>query len=424
MIAKRIARETSGSYRRLAEYIAAAKDPGEKLDQIWVVNTTAGDTPDNLDLSIHEIEATQALNTRVKGDKSYHLVVSFRDEQPAPEALRDIERAYAKALGFEAHQRVAATHQNTDNYHLHIAFNKIHPETARVHTPHRDFRTLEKVSRAMEQKHGLKVDLGREDKIEADQKPQAARDMEAHSWEQSFFSYVQENKKPLLKVVDEAQGWQDLHEAFHDYDLYLKKHGNGLIISNGNRSQHIKASALDRSCSKAALEKRLGPFQPRKRVRQRTPPVKHYKRRPTTKARGQGRLWRRYLSARKGRDSLTATAIRTWRDFLLYSAIEDPLAMAIIYAQKKMIESLSFNHKGKARSPLPAHGSGALPTAEPASHVERDGKAPDPVTGFSEQISRRPKQQRSTDKPGAGDQKKKARSIDHRSNKKDRGPSL
>ena len=43
--------------------------------------------------------------------------------------------------------------------------------------------------------NGLKVDLGREDKQEPDRKPEAVRDMEANSWEQSFHSYVEEQKE-------------------------------------------------------------------------------------------------------------------------------------------------------------------------------------------------------------------------------------
>src|SRR3546814_6539433 len=44
-------------------------------------------------------------------------MVSFRDERPSPEALRDIEREFAQALGFGDHQRIAGTHINTENFH-------------------------------------------------------------------------------------------------------------------------------------------------------------------------------------------------------------------------------------------------------------------------------------------------------------------
>lgn len=347
MIAKRVDREGNDSFRRLAEYIAGAKDPGEKLDQLWIVNAAAGKEPEFLDMAIHEIVATQGFNTRTKSDKSYHLVVSFRDEKPSPEALRDIEIELAEALGFGEHQRVAATHQNTDNFHLHVAYSKIHPTTERSHTPHRDFKTLERVCRSMEKKHGLKVDLGREDKQEPDRKPEAARDMEAHSWEQSFFSYVQEHKKPLLKAVDNAKSWQDLHDSFSKYDLVLKKRGNGLVIgcrptNQHTKAQHIKASALDRTLSKAALEKRFGKFQAPKRAVERTVPARRYKRRPLTRYPGQARLWKRYLGIRRKQESLAGKAFKTWREFLMLGAVNDPLAMAIIHAQKQLIETLTL----------------------------------------------------------------------------------
>jgi len=346
LIAKRVDRTSNDSYRRLAEYLAGAKDSGEKLDQLWIVNSAAGETIEELDMAIHGIEANQAINTRVKGDKSYHLVVSFRDEQPSPEALRDIEREFAEALGFGGHQRVAATHQNTDNFHLHVAYSKIHPTTQKAHTPHRDFRTLEKVCRSMEKKHDLQIDLGRDDKQEVDRKPQAARNMEAHTWEQSFFSYVHEHKEPLLKAKDKAKGWQDLHKAFGEYDLVLRKRGNGLVIGSAAGTQHMKASDLDRSFSKAALEKEFGAYKRPQKAQERAKPSKRYKRRPITRHKGQERLWRRYLGIRRNKETLTGKALKTWRDFLMLGVMDDPLAMAIIHAHKKMIETISLQKKG------------------------------------------------------------------------------
>jgi len=353
MIAKRVDRTTNDSFRRLAEYIAGAKDPGEKLDELWIVNSDAGNTSEALDMAIDGIEANQALNTRVKGDKSYHLVVSFRDEKPSPEAIRDIEQEFAKALGFGEHQRVAATHKNTHNFHMHIAFSKIHPKTQRSHSPSHDFRALEKACRAMEKKYGLQIDPGRDDKKEANRKPQAAKDMEAHTWEQSFFSYVQEHKKQLMNAKDKAQSWQDLHDVFAAYDLMLKKRGNGLVIASGDGNQHMKASDLDRSFSKAALEKQFGPYKRAEKAQERPKPAKRYKRRPITRQRGQERLWRRYMAVRRGRDSLSVRAVKTWRDFLLYGVTDDPLAMAIIHAQKKIMETVTLQTPTYRPVPMP-----------------------------------------------------------------------
>ena len=85
MIAKRVKSEGQDSFRRLAEYLSAADAPGEKLEDLWIAGAAAGTDKADLDLAIREIEATQGLNTRARGSKTYHLVVSFRDEKPSAE---------------------------------------------------------------------------------------------------------------------------------------------------------------------------------------------------------------------------------------------------------------------------------------------------------------------------------------------------
>ncbi len=120
-------------------------------------------------------------NVHTSTDKTYHLIVSFRDEKPAPDKLREIEQSIAKALGFEEHQRTVGTHQNTDNFHMHIAYNKIHPESLVLHSPYQDFKALSNVCRELEQAYGLKGDPGMEESKNKSQAKtnQAAKDYEA-----------------------------------------------------------------------------------------------------------------------------------------------------------------------------------------------------------------------------------------------------
>jgi hypothetical protein len=356
MISRRHDKKAPGPFRALAEYIAAAKEKGEKLDDLWIVNSNGGNGLEGLDLAIREVDAQQTLNTRVKKNKSYHLVVSFReDEKPSPVALRDIERHFAEALGFADHPRVVGTHSNTNNFHMHIGYSRIDPHTYKAHWPKHDYRERDKVCRAMEKKHGLKIDLGRKDKIEANRHPTSARDMEAHSWEQSFFNYVQEHKKSLLKALDKTESWQDLHNAFAHFDLVLRKRSNGLVIGNRPTNQHtktryIKASSLDRLFSKAALEKRFGPFQEPSRTRQKTKPAQRYSRKPITHYRGQERLWRRYMGMQRKSSSLVFRGFKTWKEFLSYEALGDPLAMAIIHSQKKIMKLITTLPKTKTKT--------------------------------------------------------------------------
>lgn len=148
MIAKRIVRRTAtSSFGRLVRYIVAARgalDPqswirtadyilatrstteqGEKVASYRVTNCGTADPADATTL----IQATQAKNTRSRTDKTYHLVFSFREgERPPLGTLQQIEDEFCEVLGYADHQRISAVHIDTDNLHVHVAINKIHPE--------------------------------------------------------------------------------------------------------------------------------------------------------------------------------------------------------------------------------------------------------------------------------------------------------
>jgi hypothetical protein len=109
--------------------------------------------------AITEVLATQHANTRAKGDKTYHLIVSFRaGEQPSADTLRAIEERICAGLGYGEHQRVSAVHNDTDNLHIHIAINKIHPTRNTMHEPYYSHRALAELCTALERDYGLERD--------------------------------------------------------------------------------------------------------------------------------------------------------------------------------------------------------------------------------------------------------------------------
>lgn len=261
MIAKRIdIKPGNDNSRQLGLYIADASHEGEKLLFAW----HEGCLSDTYEMALIEIEATQGMNTRCQGGKTYHLMVSFRPEDEAkltPESIRDIEAAFTQALGFGEHQRLCGVHKNTNNMHLHVAYNMIHPEKFTKYEPFRDFYKLSEACRAMETKYDMVIDKGispnREPSPQIDQR---AASMEAHSGEQSFQSYVLEIKSDILKTLEGAGNWQELHTALGRYGLEIKPRGNGLVVVNTTGKGAIKASTIDRSISKKCLTDRLGEY--------------------------------------------------------------------------------------------------------------------------------------------------------------------
>ena len=157
MIAKRspTPKGKGSSFSRLASYITDEKSNGEKVGFTKVTNCSF----DEIDLAVREIEHTQDMNTRAKSDKTYHLIVSFRSgESPTEEQLADIEQVVCEGIGLGDHQRLSATHTDTDNLHIHIAINKIHPETLNLIEPFYDKYKLSELCKELEIKHDLEQD--------------------------------------------------------------------------------------------------------------------------------------------------------------------------------------------------------------------------------------------------------------------------
>ncbi len=114
MIAKRVAINSNrkSNFAGLVEYMVDTQNKNERVEAVRISNCHS----DNPQWASQEAMATQALNTRAKTDKSYHLILSFRaGESPSKEVLNAIEDRICDGLGYTGHQRVSAVHNDTDN---------------------------------------------------------------------------------------------------------------------------------------------------------------------------------------------------------------------------------------------------------------------------------------------------------------------
>ncbi|WP_443673997.1 hypothetical protein, partial [Metabacillus halosaccharovorans] len=67
-------------------------------------------------------------------------------------------------------------------------------------------------------------------------------------------------KRECADQLKSAANWQELHQAMRQNGLELRQKGNGFVIT-GPDGLAVKASSVDRSLSRAALEKKLGSFE-------------------------------------------------------------------------------------------------------------------------------------------------------------------
>ena len=254
MIAKHVPMrsQAKSSFSGLAEYITDKQDKTQRVDQVAVTNCQGL----GLEASILEIEATQLQNTRATSDKTFHLLVSFRQgENPSNEALTQIEKRICAALGYADHQRVSAVHRDTDNLHIHIAINKINPATGNYHEPYQFHRTLGEICQKLEAEFGLERDNHEPRKRGAEGR---AHDMERHAGIESLITWV---RRECLEPMQQATSWKELHQVMQEHGLELRLRGNGLVLMGGD-GVAVKPSTVARELSKPALEARLGQFQP------------------------------------------------------------------------------------------------------------------------------------------------------------------
>lgn len=296
MIAKHVPMRSLGKsdFAGLVNYVTDAQSKDHRLGQVQITNCDAASVQD----AITEVLATQHTNTRAKGDKTYHLIVSFRaGEQPSADTLRAIEERICGRLGYGEHQRVSAVHNDTDNLHIHIAINKIHPTRNTMHEPYYSHRALAELCTILERDYGLERDNHEPRQRGAEGR---AADMERHAGVESLIGWI---KRECLDEIKGAQSWQELHQVMRDNGLELRERANGLVIEAGDGTM-VKASTLARDLSKPKLEARLGPFEAAPERQTRTKAKRQYQKDPIRLRVNTVELYARYKEAQQ---HLTAT---------------------------------------------------------------------------------------------------------------------
>ncbi|GAB2881050.1 hypothetical protein GCM10027277_57670 [Pseudoduganella ginsengisoli] len=254
MIVKHVAMKTvqKSSFVELTKYITSAQDKQERVGQVTVTNCHQRDP---LDAAL-EVYATQAQNKRATSDKTYHIIISFRvGEHPSDQALKEIEQKVCASLGYADHQRISAVHHDTDNLHIHVAINKIHPTRLTIHTPYFDHLKFGPLCERLELEYGLERDNHQVRKTSSEAR---AADMENMAGIESLLGWI---KRECLPELRQANSWSEFNQVLTNNGLEIQKRGNGFIVTDNNGTA-VKASSIARELSKEKLETRFGLFEP------------------------------------------------------------------------------------------------------------------------------------------------------------------
>jgi hypothetical protein len=218
-------------------------------------------------------------------DTINHYVLSWHEgERPTPEQVEAAVTIFLDELGLSGHQAMYGLHADTDNIHLHIAVNRVHPDTLKVIKPNRGFdieaahraiARIEEVQGWQRERNGRYQVLengdlarGKRDVDVPRQPEQAKRDMEQRTGEKSAERIAIEEAAPIIK---QAATWRDLHEALAQKGMRYEKSGSGAMVFVGEVA--VKASRADRAASLGKLQARLGPYEAARRmlVKERAP---------------------------------------------------------------------------------------------------------------------------------------------------------
>jgi hypothetical protein len=294
MIAKHIPMRAKkqSDYAGLVQYLLGPQEKNERVGQVTVTNCQSMDAM----VAAIEVLNTQSMNQRATGEKTYHSILSFRaGEQPDATTLREIETRVCAALGYAEHQRVSVVHHDTDNLHVHLAINKIHPVRHTMHTPYNDHITLGKVCQQLEHEYGLQSDNHAGKKRAGENK---ANDMQHHAGVESLLGWI---KRECWEEIQAAGSWKELHAVLAANGLQLRERGNGLVITSDDGTT-VKASSLDRNFSKGKLEQRYGSFEADTEQAGEVPATKRYERKPVDFAEDTSVLYALYKAVHEQQD--------------------------------------------------------------------------------------------------------------------------
>jgi hypothetical protein len=300
--------------RALVDYIAgpdAGRD-GEKIEHRGALNLLAIDHEGQVQEMIDLAEIARRSPQPVQ-----HWIMSWREgERPTAAQADEAVGIFLKEMGLADHQVVYAIHRDTKNCHLHLAVNRVHPETEKVITvnngfdhevAHRAIARIELQQGWRREERGLYVSReGGEferahPREERERQPSTpARDFEERSGLRSAQRIAIEVAAPIIRA---APTWIALHDGLARQGIRFERKGSGAILWIGE--EPVKASSAGRDCSMAALQKRLGHLKPNLTV----PPERAPQRAREPLEPGSA-CWRQY---EKERDQHVAER-RVWRE--------------------------------------------------------------------------------------------------------------
>lgn len=294
------------SFDRLGRYLTKerSKESGEVIARgpIFISSALL-----SVDTAILEMKSTASQNARV-GDPILHFQISWREgEVPVQSEWQESAERSIAALGFADHQYIVVAHDDTDNFHVHVMLNRVHPDTYSAPNPRMSQLALHRTARELEQTFGRQEDhglyrwdkqLGRAVRTEKDvlittrqnaERPKGGEvslrgKMERFNDQESVRAFAADKPARALRQLfnSSTASWPQVHALLGRYGLEMQAAERGGFTVNVENSQiKVKASdvfrfAFSGRTARTKTDTLLGPFAPLSPRSPLLPPVVDY----------------------------------------------------------------------------------------------------------------------------------------------------
>jgi len=280
MIGKKIPnpKSSSSKAKRIGDLTEYIREPeNEDKNEKCIYAGSRGFVTDEPHSQTAEMIALAESNVRTDDPIEHYMFSWPQGEQPTPEQIEQAVDIFLKHTGLEEHQIVYGLHSNTDNFHFHMAVNRVHPESGKCMKINGgyDIEAIHQVVALIEHEQGWKrepngryivLENGKVSRAHTDpDKPkepsQKAQKVENETGQKSEERIAIETAEPIIKKIQsgEIADWKQAHQEFSKVGMHYEKKGSGAIVTFEGRTW--KASSLHRNGSLTNLEKTLGIFE-------------------------------------------------------------------------------------------------------------------------------------------------------------------
>jgi Relaxase/Mobilisation nuclease domain/Large polyvalent protein-associated domain 7 len=253
--------------RALVDYIAGPKagGDGEKVEH------RGGENMLNVD---HEAQVQEMIDLADVARRSpqpvQHWIISWREgEQPTAAQADAAVATFLDEMGLAEHQVIYALHRDTKNCHLHLAVNRVHPDSEKLVTVNNGFdhevahRAIARIERDQGwQREGRALFVARPDGDLERSRPRGQRERQPSGPARDFEERVGARSAQRIAIevaapiIRDARGWREMNEALAREGIRFERKGSGAVLWVGDEA--VKASSAGRDCSLSALHKRFG----------------------------------------------------------------------------------------------------------------------------------------------------------------------